>query len=59
MAMADDDNGDGGRTTTAANTTAADDDSTRDRVADYEGEGRERGVNNNGIRACQAESVEK
>jgi hypothetical protein len=38
-------------------TTASDDDSTRDRVADYEGEGGEWMANNNGIRACQAESM--
>ena len=38
-------------------TTAADDDSTQDRVADYKGEGGERALNNNGIRARQAESM--
>ncbi len=40
-------------------TTAADNNGTQDRTADYEGEGGERAVNNNGIRACQAESVKK
>ena len=40
-------------------TTAADDDGTQDWVADYKGEGGKRAVNNNGIRACQAESVKK
>ncbi len=59
MAMADDDNGDDGRTTTAANMTASDNDSTQDRVADYKGEGGEWVANNNGIRACQAESMKK
>ncbi len=57
-AMADDNNGDGGwwqqRTT-----TAADDNDMQDRVADYEGEGGERAAHNNGIRAHQAESMNK
>ncbi len=40
-------------------TTAADDDGTQDWVADYKGEGGKQAVNNNGIRAHQAESMQK
>ncbi len=55
-----DDNGDGGgQQRRWRTTTAADDDGRRDRAADYEGEGGERAANNNGIRARQAESVNK
>jgi hypothetical protein len=39
--------------------TGADDKGTRDRAADYKGEGGERAANNNGIRAHRAESVKK
>jgi hypothetical protein len=39
--------------------TAADDNGTQDWAADYKGEGGERAVNNNGIRAGQAESMKK
>jgi hypothetical protein len=57
-AMADDDNGNGGRRQQRT-TTAADDNGMQDRAADYKGEGGERAVNNNGIRARRAESVKK
>ncbi len=43
------DDGDGGRRQQQT-TKAADDDGTRDRAADYKGEGGERAANNNGIR---------
>jgi hypothetical protein len=56
--MADDNNGNHGRQQQRT-TTAVDDDGTRDRAADYEGEGGERAANNNSIRACRAESVKK
>jgi hypothetical protein len=60
MVMADNDNGNGGQQQWQwQTTTAADDNGTQDRAADYEGEGEERAANNNGIRACQAESVKK
>ena len=39
--------------------TAMDNNGRQDWVADYEGEGGERGANKNGIRARQAESVKK
>jgi hypothetical protein len=39
--------------------TAADNDGTQDWAADYKGEGGERAANNNGLRACQAESMKK
>ncbi len=48
MAVVDDD-GDGGRQQPRT-TKAADDDGTHNQGADYEGEGGERAVNNNGIR---------
>ncbi len=44
-----DDNGDGGQRQRRM-TKAADDNGMQDRAADYEGEGGERGANNNGIR---------
>ncbi len=39
--------------------TAADENGAQYWVVDYKGEGGERVANNNGIRACQAESVNK
>jgi hypothetical protein len=39
--------------------TAANNNGTQYQAVDYEGEGRERAANNNGIRARQAESVKK
>jgi hypothetical protein len=56
MMAANDDNGDGGQQQRQT-TTAANNDGTQDWVADYEGKGGERAVNNNGIRARRAESV--
>ncbi len=52
-----DDNGNGGQRQRRT-TKAADDDGTRDRAADYKGEGGEQAANNNGIRlGSRAESV--
>jgi hypothetical protein len=57
-ATADNDNGYGGLQQQQM-MTAADNDGTRDQGADYKGEGGERVANNNGIRALQAESMNK
>ncbi len=48
MAAAEDSGG--GRQQRRQRTTAADNDGTQDRAGDYDGEGRERAANNDGIR---------
>jgi hypothetical protein len=65
MTVADDNNSDGRRqqrqrrTTTAVNDDSGGGQRHARWAADYKGEGGERGANNNGIRARQAESVKK
>jgi hypothetical protein len=54
----DNDDGDVGRQQQRM-TKAADDDSTQDQSADYEGEGGERTVNNNGIRHKEKPAKQK
>jgi hypothetical protein len=58
MATAEDNNGNGGQQKQQT-TTALDDNGMQDWVADYKGEGGEQAANNNGIRACRAESMKK
>ncbi len=57
-AMAENNNGNRGQQQQQT-TTGADNDGMQDCAADYKGEGGEQVVNNNGIRACRAESMKK